>query len=73
MFDIDVNDNSSLSLFHLYTSMHPNDVQLKEGTAQGRMILKNYIENKICSLYNLNKFIYLNAQYQDKTRSERVL
>ena len=29
---------------HLYTSMHPNDVQLKEGTAQGRMILKNYIE-----------------------------
>ena len=24
--------------------MHPNDVQLKEGTAQGRMILKNYIE-----------------------------
>tara|TARA_B100001248_G_scaffold73123_1_gene52030 strand:+ start:271 stop:4791 length:4521 start_codon:yes stop_codon:yes gene_type:complete len=29
---------------HFYTSMHPNDVQLKEGTAQGRMILKNYIE-----------------------------
>ena len=29
---------------HLYTSMHPNDVQLKEGVAQGRMILKNYIE-----------------------------
>ena len=29
---------------HLYTSMHPNDVRLQEGAAQGKIILKSYIE-----------------------------